>query len=89
MMNYDSISDAVVLIHHAVREGEVPGVYVYHPEQNEWETASERPPAMAKGETRTGFYDPELNVHFVHSAGDSRDNGTMWAYRYKKAAGNL
>jgi hypothetical protein len=35
----------------------------------------------------TGFYDPELNVHLWHAAGDGRDNGTMWAYRYRRALG--
>jgi hypothetical protein len=29
------------------------------------------------------FYDPELNVHFYHAAGDSDTDGTMWVYRYK------
>ena len=33
-----------------------------------------------------GFYSPEVNAHFFYMAGDSNDNGTMWAYRYKKAA---
>jgi len=84
MMNYDSVNDAVVLILWKVAEGDVPGVYVYHPEKNEWETVSERPPALAQKDAWTGFYDPELNVHFMHGAGDSRDNGVMWGYRYRK-----
>ena len=33
----------------------------------------------------SGFYDPDLNAHFVHVASDSGDNGIMWVYRYKKA----
>ena len=33
-----------------------------------------------------GFYSPELNAHFFHIAGDSRDDGTIWVYRYKKIA---
>lgn len=42
----------------------------------------------------SGFYDPDLNAHFVHVAGDSQDNGVMWVYRYhrvpdKKSAGNV
>ena len=34
-----------------------------------------------------GFYSPELNAHFFHVAGDSADDGRIWAYRYKKATG--
>ena len=87
MMNYDCVNDVVVLIHYRVREGETPGVYVYHPDENKWETVSERPPALAMhgNPTWTGFYDPELNAHFMHRADDGRDNGTMWVYRYKRA----
>jgi hypothetical protein len=85
MMNYDSANDALVLIQWRVAEGEVPGVYVYHPDKNEWETVAERPPALAKKDVWTGFYDPELNAHFMHGAMDSRDNGVMWVYRYKRA----
>ena len=47
-----------------------------------------RPPALADPNLmHTGFYDPELNVHLWHAAGDGRDNGTMWAYRYRRALG--
>ncbi|MHC4915334.1 MAG: hypothetical protein ACYTGB_07560 [Planctomycetota bacterium] len=86
IMNYDSVNDVVVLLHARARKGEVPGVYVYHPGRNEWETACQRPPELVgKGNpTWTGFYDPELNVHFVHIADDGRDNGVMRAYRYKR-----
>jgi hypothetical protein len=31
-----------------------------------------------------GFYDPKLNVHILHRAGDGRANGTMTAWRYKR-----
>ena len=30
------------------------------------------------------FFDRELNAYFCHVAGDSRDDGVMWVYRYKK-----
>ncbi len=33
-----------------------------------------------------GFYAPELNAHFFYIAHDSHDRGTLWVYRYKKAA---
>jgi hypothetical protein len=29
------------------------------------------------------LYDAELNAVFVHSAGDSRDDGVIRVYRYK------
>jgi hypothetical protein len=32
----------------------------------------------------SGFYDPVLNVHYYHLAGDSDENGTMLVYRYRK-----
>jgi hypothetical protein len=31
------------------------------------------------------FYDPLLNAHFFHIAGDSDDNGVIAVYRYKRA----
>src|SRR5689334_19084846 len=51
---------------------------------------AERPlPFPAKGPDVSrcwnGFYSPELNAHFFHVAGDSRDDGTVWAYLYKRA----
>ena len=44
---------------------------------------------MAKGikNGNFGFHDPELNASYLYFASDSSDNGTMWAYRYKKPAG--
>jgi hypothetical protein len=32
---------------------------------------------------KNGFHDPELNAVFLHSAGDSEDNGVFWAYRHR------
>jgi hypothetical protein len=34
-------------------------------------------------QVKNGFYGAELNAVFLHSAGDSRDDGVIWAYRYK------
>jgi hypothetical protein len=34
-------------------------------------------------QVKNGFYDAELNAVFLHSAGDSRDDGVVWTYRYK------
>ena len=30
------------------------------------------------------IYDPELGVVFLHSAGDSHDDGTIWVYRHRR-----
>ncbi len=59
------------------------GLYIYDPAANSW---TEKPLAMPKeiGQCPSGFYNPDLNAHFVHVAGDSDDNGTMCVYRYKK-----
>ncbi len=89
MFLYDSVNDAAVLFHHRVKKkrGEVAGIYAYHPEENKWVTVSEEPEAMTRKRPNAywnGFYDPELNVFFLHVGTDGRANGSMWAYRYKK-----
>jgi hypothetical protein len=93
VMNYDSANDVVVLIFHRWQlvptDGDVQpgpggrGVYIYDPTANSW---TESPLAMPKeiGRCPSGFYDPDLNAHFLHVAGDSEDNGVMWVYRYKR-----
>jgi hypothetical protein len=93
MMNYDAANDIVVLIFHRWQmnppDGDIHpgvesrGVYVYDPTANTW---TEKPLTMPKeiAQCPSGFYNPELNAHFVHVAGDSADNGVMWVYRYKK-----
>jgi hypothetical protein len=96
IMNYDAANDVVVLIFHrwqmAPTDGDLQpgpgsrGVYVYDPTANSW---AERPLAMPKeiGQCPSGFYNPNLNAHFLHVAGDSEDNGVMWVYRYKSGQG--
>jgi len=63
-------------------------VFVFDPSTSAWD--EQQLPLPAKGPNQSlcwnGFYSPELNAHFVHVAGDSRDDGTVWVYRYKKAA---
>jgi hypothetical protein len=62
------------------------------PETNNWGTAIPFDPAFKArlatipGQTNAGFYDPELGVTFVYSAGDSRDDGGMWVYKFKSRA---
>jgi hypothetical protein len=40
--------------------------------------------AKGIGPCPSGFYNPDLNAHFLHVAGDSDGNGVMWVYRSKK-----
>ncbi len=87
VMNYDSRNDVVVMIFYRThgKHGGVPGVYIYDPEKNAWETVAERPAELRKVRFFNSFYDPKLNVHFVHNAGDGRANGNIWVWRYKRA----
>jgi hypothetical protein len=87
LMAYDPANDRVLLVLHSYHYGkpERVGVYVYDPEANAWD--EEPPPLPEKlrnDQVKNGFYDPELNAVFIHSAGDSRDDGVFWAYRYRK-----
>jgi len=88
-MHYDSASDVVTVFARSSRvHGKDLGVHVYDPAANAWKKPLPLPPAVANKWTRmcwSGFYGPKLNAHFFHTASDSRDNGTMWVYRYKRA----
>lgn len=79
---YDPVLDLVVVIQ---MTGATRGVHTYNPTTNSW---ADRLP-FPKGGPAFKFagntcYDPELNVYFCHVAGDSEDDGVVWAYRYKK-----
>jgi hypothetical protein len=82
-MQYDSASDVVVLNLYRAR-AERRGLYFYEPEANRW-TVEPRslPREMTDRKNLNAFYDPELNVHFYHAAGDSDTGGTMWVYRHR------
>jgi hypothetical protein len=88
VMNYDSVNDVVVVFYHGnvgpketAKKGR--GVYVYDPAANAWGDAPRTVPNdFCKAPS--SFYDPELNAHFIHCAGDSADDGVMLVYRYKK-----
>jgi hypothetical protein len=57
---------------------------VYDPETNAWaEEPLALPERLRNTQVKNGFYDAELNAVFLHSAGDSRDDGEVWTYRYK------
>ena len=85
-MHYDTVSDTVLLFRHGENGA---GVYAYSPTDNAWTTVSKDLPARWYHDYRisgtSGFYDPDLNAHFFHVAGDSDDNGTIMVYRYKAA----
>jgi len=91
LMNYDSVNDAVILIRHLEDGGRKGvGVYVYDPAANAWSALpGDLPSEWGRGEevplaAKSGFYDPVLNVVFVHAASDSEDDGVLWAYRYRR-----
>jgi hypothetical protein len=93
-MNYDSANDRVICIVHLggnLREAsKVKGglcVYVYDPNTAAWSEDLLPLPAKLPALCWNGFYSPEVNAHIIYMAGDSQDNGTMWAYRYKKVNG--
>jgi hypothetical protein len=83
-VHYDTASDRVLCVVYGARK---TGVFVFDPATSVW---AERPlPFPAKGpdvsRSWNGFYSPELNAHFFHVAGDSRKDGTVWVYRYRRA----
>ena len=81
--NFDTVSDRLVMFHFGDRT-----VNVYDPEQNSWSSQplDEKVDTGVRGRLRwNAFYDPESNAHYFHAAGDSKTDGVIWAYRYKKA----
>jgi hypothetical protein len=82
-MTYEAAADVVLLNRHGGATGE-RGLYVYHPGANTW-TAEPKPfPKGLTWQCVNAFYDPHLNVHVFHSAGDSRADGTIWVYRHRR-----
>jgi hypothetical protein len=92
VMIYDPHHDIVLLVFHSAHDDSEArlGVYICNPDTNAWSAdALGVPDKLGKNrQAKNGFYDPDLNAIFVHSAGDSRDDGTMWVYRYKRAGSN-
>jgi len=85
-MNYDSSNDVVVLTYHVNHEGikKGQGLYIYDPSKNTWTDNPQPFPGefLRPNDCLHSFYSPEFNAHFYHLAGDSTDNGLMWAYRH-------
>jgi hypothetical protein len=79
---YDPLLDLVVALQ---MRGKTPGVFTYDPRTNSW---ADPLPFPADGPkfpfAANTCFDRELNAYFCHVAGDSNDNGVVWAYRYKK-----
>jgi hypothetical protein len=88
LMIYDPKRDVVLLVVHSHHDDkpEKLGVYIYDPEGNAW---ADEPLAVPEKlgrdrKPKNGFYSPELNAIFIHSAGDSQDDGVIWAFRYRR-----
>jgi hypothetical protein len=74
-MHYDSASDTVLVFRHTGNAQE-RGVFAYAPQRNEWTTVGKLSARWPHGQVNS-FYDPLLNVHFFHVAGDSEDHGVI------------
>ena len=78
---YDVKNDVVTIFQYTEKK-----IYTYLPGSDAW--SSREFPAtvltLVNYPSFSAFYDAELNVAFLFAAGDSIDNGIMWAYRYKK-----
>lgn len=87
VMIHEPKSDKVLLVFHSSFDDrpERVGIYVYDPEANAWQEEKLAIPGKLGGnrQPKNGFYDAELGVLFVHTAGDSEDNSEMWVYRYR------
>ena len=83
VMEYDTKNDKLLLFRHSGGdENKHPrGIFIYDPQKNEWSTEPLPLPAW-RGQCKNAFYAPDLNVYIFHSAGDSADDGSIWAYRY-------
>jgi hypothetical protein len=84
LMAYDPVNDKVLLVLHSYHYSKPDrlGVYVYDPGTNAWaEEPLPLPEKLRNQQVKNGFYDAELNAAFLHSAGDSRDDGVIWVYR--------
>ena len=88
-MNYDGQCDKLIFFQFNTKKQKKRGVFAYDPQANTWTTQPIPFPKgfLLSGNGRNSFYSPELNIHFFHVAGDSRDNGVIWAYRHKKEIG--
>ena len=82
-MEYDSANDVVIVFRYGGK-AEERGIFIYDPEKNAWSEAASGFPEKW-GHFANAFYDPALNAHFFHVAGDSDDKGVIWVYRHARA----
>ena len=59
------------------------GQLFYDPQKNAW--LDEKITPVGVQGSGMAFYDPANNAHYYFRAGDSREKGVIWVYRYKKA----
>ena len=90
LMLYDSANDVVLLIVHSFFDSDKDrlGIYVYDPKTNAWAAKALPVPDRLglNNKPKNGFYDPVLNAVFIHTAGDSQEDGVIWAYRYRRSS---
>jgi len=91
LVHYNTVGDAVLFFQVRQSENVKRGYYIYDVAANTWTTQLRPFPEAMKLEHMgwNGFYDAKLNAHFFHIAGDSRTNGTIWVYRYKRESGRI
>jgi RNA polymerase sigma factor (sigma-70 family) len=77
---YDSANDVGVLISYRHPNETVNGVWIYEPKENSWRKSA-TPIPVFMGHSNA-FYDPQLNAHFIHNAGQLHP-GQVFAYRYR------
>jgi len=82
-MTYDAANDVALLNRHG-GEARERGLYIYDPARNAWSGDLKPFPKDLRWQQVNAFYAPELGVHVFHTAGDSRDDGTIWVYRYRR-----
>ncbi len=78
---YDAINDVVV----GFDFGKQKQMYVFDPKTSAWVGAIAFDPAFKKAVrvTNSAWYDAELGVFFIFTAGDSGP-GEMWVYKFKR-----
>jgi hypothetical protein len=57
---------------------------VFDPATQTWQAKTLAIPEAARKKCWRGFYCPSVKAHFFYAANDSRDNGPMWVYRFKR-----
>jgi hypothetical protein len=79
---YDPRLDLVIAIHFHEK---TPGVFVYDPSTNAWSAPLPFPKECPKFPMAANTcFDRQLNAFFCHTTGDSRDDGEIWVYRFKR-----